>query len=318
MKYWLGALWLGLLGVSLGGCHSPDSGLWQGYVEGDSLLIAAPVSGTLDKVSVSEGDQVRAGAPLFDLSPEPQQAALAQSQAQVSQARAQLQNLLSGKRPQELDVIRAQYDQAGAAAAFSARQLQRTRHLYQKGLSSREALDSISTQHSRDEHQVREMAAQLAAARLAARPEEIKAARDAVKAAQANVRQGQWQLSQKQQAAPAAALVEQVMYHAGEFVPAGQPVIELLPPERVKVRFFVPETALAQLHAGNPVEVSCDGCGRPFNATIRYISPQAEYTPPFIYSRENREKFVYLVEAWPTKARAAELHPGQPVDVRSP
>lgn len=309
--------WLWVLCAFLVGCQSPDHSGWQGYVEGDSLLISAPVSGTLEKLSVSEGDQVKADAPLFALSPDPQQAALEQAKAQQAQALAQLQNMESGKRPQELDVIKAQYNQAKAAEAFSARQLQRTRNLYQKRLTSREALDAITTQHTRDRHQVQQMAAQLAAARLAARPDEIKAAQDAVDAAQASVRQVQWQLSQKQQSAPAGGLVEQVMYHPGEFVPAGQPVIELLPPERVKVRFFVPETALASLHPGDQVKVSCDGCGAPFGATIHYISPRAEYTPPFIYSRENREKFVYLVEAWPTRDEAVVLHPGQPVDVRA-
>ncbi len=81
----------------------------------------------------------------------------------------------------------------------------------------------------------------------------------------------------------------------------------------MKIRFYVPETRLAALRVGDAVSVRCDGCGNAIPAKIRFIAPQAEYTPPVIYSRENRAKLVYLVEAWPDAPNPA-LHPGLPVE----
>ena len=99
---------------------------------------------------------------------------------------------------------------------------------------------------------------------------------------------------------------------------AGSPVVTVLPPANVKVRFFVPEPRLGAMRVGQRVEVSCDGCGAPVAAQVTYISPQAEYTPPVIYSRESRAKLVFLVEARANAADSARLHPGQPVDVKLP
>lgn len=299
----------------LAGCDHQTSSSWQGYIEGDSLFISAPVGGTLLSVDVREGDRVDKDRPLFALDPAPQSDDLQQAKANLSSAQAELADLEKGKRPQELAVIQAQYDQAAAAEKLSAIQLKRTESLFKSKLASQSSLDEARTTETRNRHQVQELDAQLQVARMAARPDQLDAAREKVRSAQAMVDQAQWQVSQKQQVAPAAGQVQQVLYRPGEYVAAGQPVIELLPPTRMKIRFFVPETALASLQPGGKVAVSCDGC-KPFDATIRYVSPNAEYTPPFIYSRDNREKFVYLVEAWPAAERAATLHPGQPVDVR--
>jgi HlyD family secretion protein len=98
-------------------------------------------------------------------------------------------------------------------------------------------------------------------------------------------------------------------------VPAGAPVVNLLPPGNIKVRFFVPEREVGALKPGQPVTLACDGCTGPIPAQITYVAPQAEYTPPVIYSRERREKLVFMVEARPAPADAPKLHPGQPVEV---
>lgn len=89
----------------------------------------------------------------------------------------------------------------------------------------------------------------------------------------------------------------------------------MLPPQNIKVRFFVGESVLGALKLGAPVSVRCDGCAAPIPAMIAFISPQAEYTPPVIYSRETRTKLVYLIEARSTPDDAVKLHPGQPVEV---
>jgi HlyD family secretion protein len=106
------------------------------------------------------------------------------------------------------------------------------------------------------------------------------------------------------------------MASPGETLAAGTPVVSILPPENIFIRFFVPEAALASLHRGDAVAFGCDGCPAALEGTISFISPQAEYTPPIIYSEETRAKLVYLIEARPPPDQAARFNPGQPMEVR--
>ena len=137
-----------------------------------------------------------------------------------------------------------------------------------------------------------------------------------VSAARAALDQADWRLKQKEVAAPAAGLIFDTLYRAGEWVPAGRPVVRLLPPENVKVRFFVPETEIGRLALGQEVVLHCDGCAADVPAKVIYVSTEAEYTPPVIYSNENRSKLVFMVEARPDAADAPRLKPGLPLDVR--
>jgi HlyD family secretion protein len=125
-----------------------------------------------------------------------------------------------------------------------------------------------------------------------------------------------WSFDQKEQFAPTNAFVQDTLYRVGEWVAAGNPIVELLPPANIKVRFFVPETVLPRIKPGQTVSVTFDGGRRVYSATVNYISTQAEFTPPVIYSQENRAKLVYMIEAKFSPADAADLRPGQPVDVQ--
>ena len=133
---------------------------------------------------------------------------------------------------------------------------------------------------------------------------------------QAALDKAKWSFDQKQQFAPANAFVQDTLYRSGEFVAAGNPVVVLLPPENLKVRFFVPQEVLPKIKTGETVSVSFDGAKKNYSATISYISTQVEFTPPVIYNRENRAKLVFMIEAKFSPADAAELRPGQPVDVK--
>jgi HlyD family secretion protein len=106
------------------------------------------------------------------------------------------------------------------------------------------------------------------------------------------------------------------MFRVGEWVAAGDPVVRMLPPENIKVRFFVPQPVLGSLTIGGKVSLHCDGCAADLPATITFVSPQAEYTPPVIYSNETRSKLIFMIEAHPSPADALKLHPGQPIAVR--
>ena len=147
------------------------------------------------------------------------------------------------------------------------------------------------------------------------RTQEIEAARAELDAARAAEAQARNRYDDKSLAAPADSLVADTYFRVGEWVPAGAPVVSLLPPQNIKLRFFVAEPRLGRLHVGDPVSATCDGCGAPIAARVSFVSPKAEYTPPVIYSRESRAKLVFLVEARPAAADATRLHPGQPVEI---
>jgi HlyD family secretion protein len=150
--------------------------------------------------------------------------------------------------------------------------------------------------------------------------DQARAQRDADEAAvesqNAALDKAKWSFDQKQQFAPSGAQVQDTLYRQGEWVAAGSPVVVLLPPENLKVRFFVPQAMLPKIKAGETVNVGFDGAVKNYSATVNYISAQAEFTPPVIYNRENRAKLVYMIEAKFSPADAADVRPGQPVDVK--
>lgn len=302
--------------VALASCSHEALPLYQGYAEGEYVRIAAPYAGSLTSLAVQRGAQVETGAPLFALEQDNEKAARDEAAQGLKRAEAQLENLKKGKRPAELDAIVAQREQARAGLKLSEADYARDEKLAKAGFISSQKLDAGRATLKRDRERLKELEAQLATAKLTARVDEIRAAEAAVAAAQAGLARADWSLAQKSVKAPVAGLVQDTLYVQGEWVPAGSPVVSLLPPQNIKVRFFVPETRVGALKTGQAVTLSCDGCAAPVAAAISYISPQAEYTPPVIYSRENRGKLVFLVEARTAPADAAKLRPGQPLDVR--
>ena len=306
---------LPVLALLLAGCGNDHAPFYQGYVEGDYVYVASSEAGRLDALPVKRGQQVAADAPLFTLEATRERAARDQASAQLAAATAQMEDIATGKRPPEVDVSRAQLAQAEAASRRSAAQLQRDTAQLRIGGIARAQLDDSREQAQSDAARVRELRAQLEVAALPGRDDQRRAQAAQVDAARATLAQAEWTLAQKQLGAPAAGQVFDTMYRVGEWVPAGSPVVSLLPPGNIKVRFFVPEEALGGLKIGQQATVRCDACGDPIPVRIDYISTQAEYTPPVIYSRESRSKLVYMVQARPAPEAAARLHPGQPMEV---
>lgn len=304
-----------LLIAGLAGCQSAEEQRFQGYVEGEPVLVAAQQSGQVTSLTVQRGDAVKMGTPLFSQDQATEAANVNQAKAQLAQAHAQLSNLATGKRPPEIAAIEAQLRDAQARRTLSSEQLARQQALVAKGFVSAESLDQARTQLARDEAGVAQMRAQLASARLPGRTDERAAAQAQVLASQAVLEQSTIRLNQKSQLSPVSGQVQDVYYRTGEWAAPGQPVVSILPAENIKIRFFVPEPSLGALRTGQTVRIHCDGCPAAVPATIRFISPTAEYTPPVLYSEKNRHRLVYLVEAWPQPKDAAQLHPGQPVDV---
>jgi HlyD family secretion protein len=180
-------------------------------------------------------------------------------------------------------------NQANVQLQLSQTQLRRQNDLRKRGLSTVEQYDIARAQ------------ADAAKGRI----DELQAQRD----------QATWQLQQRTQAAGAAGIVDEIYFRPGEWVPAGAPVVSLLPPENRRIRFFVPESIAGGIKAGQGISASCDGCGAAIAGHVIFISPTVEFTPPVIYSRGQRERLMFLVEALPDASAATRLHPGQPLDV---
>lgn len=310
---------LALVAALLVACDKPPSSALQGYVEGDFVRVASPFAGTLENLKVRRGDQVNAGAALFTLESESEKADKDEAQNRLKSAQAKLDNLLSGKRRPELDVVQAQLAQAMAARELSEAELKRQQKLFADGFVSKDHMDAARSAFARDSARVDELKAQIKSARLSlGREAEIKAAQSEVEAARAVLAQREWRLEQRATHSAAAALVHDTYYAQGEWVPAGSPVVSLLPPGNIKIRFYLPEPLLGAAQLGKDINVACDACRATIPARISYISRQAEYTPPVIYSETSRAKLVYLIEALPQADLAASLHVGQPVDIRIP
>lgn len=307
-----------LLGLSLltAGCGRPTARVWQGYCEADYVYVAAPLSGRLDRLLVNRGARLEAGAPLFALEQSAEQAGLREAVSRLRQAQARLEDLQKGQRPSELAALEARLGQARTAAELAAIDLARLTKLHEARVLADGDHDRTRLNHAAATKAVAELEAQLATARLGARADTVAAAEADVAAAQAAADKAGWAVAQKSQQAPRAAVVHDTLYREGEFVPAGAPVVTLLPAENIKVRFFVPEAEFSSVKAGEPVQLRISGRPEPVAARITYLSTSPEYTPPVLYNRENRAKLVFMVEATPTDpAVARELHPGQPADV---
>ncbi len=298
------------------GCQQPPTDRVQGYVEGEFIYVASPLPGALESLAVRRGAQVRAGESLFALERVAEQAARDEAERRLGQARANLEDARKGKRPTEIESIKAQLKQAQAALALSSREVMRQEGLTRvPGAAVELEVDRARAAREQDRQRVAQLQADLATALLGSRTDQVVAAEAEVRAREAALARAEWELAQKRQQAPKAGLIFDTLYREGEWVPAGRPVVVLLPPDHIKVRAFVSERRLGTLHPGDDARVTVDGVPKAFSGKISYISPRAEYTPPVIYSQESRGKLVFMVEVAFDPPVAAELNPGQPVDV---
>ncbi len=291
--------------------------VWQGYVDAEYVRVSPTLTGRITDLAVARGAQVAAGAPLFTQDDADDVAARSAAAGKLAEAEARLTNLETRSRDTEIAQARADLADVVATRDRMAKDLARNEELLRTGAASRQTVDQ-----QRADLSSATAKAEAATARLAqlqsptGREYEIAAQRAMVDQARAGLAQAQWRVDQRHVAAPVAALVSDTYARRGETINAGTPVVSLLPPQNILVRFFVPETELATLHEGDRLAIGCDACAPGLTATVTFIAPQPEYTPPVIYSESNREKLVYLIEAHPPPEQAAQLKPGQPVDVR--
>lgn len=293
---------------------APPPPLAVGYVEGEYVLIAPIETAQIVSVDVGRGSRIAAGERLATLERRDAEIAVAEAQAALAQAESKLADLRQGKRPEEIDMIVASINSARAQAEEAQRALDRQTDLLKRGVSAQANFDTASTNLQVAKAKVAELEANLAVAKLPARADEINAAEATVKQAEAALANARWRLDQRELTAPEPGTVFDIIRNPGEVAGPQAPVLSVLPDGAVKVRVFIPERALAGISTGTRLEVHCDGCGEGMTATVSYVANDPEFTPPVIYSLENRQKLVYLVEAKPDDGASA-LKPGQIIDV---
>jgi HlyD family secretion protein len=257
-------------------CERPADNAWLGYAEGETAMIAAPAAGWLSNLGVKRGDSVQLGQSLFRLDD-------TQQSATTEAARA------------TLDSAQAEIAQARASLTYAQRDLTRQTNLVRENAGTQANLDLARSAY------------QAAVARIAQLEAQAKQNR-------ATLTGANYQLSERSVTARTQGRVEDIFFREGEYVPAMTPVVAVLPPENIFVRFFVPETQFSKIKMGQKVAISCDGCATGITATISFIAAKQEFSPPVIYSVGNREKLVFKVEA--RADGGLKLNPGQPIQVR--
>jgi HlyD family secretion protein len=235
------------LAAVLAGCTDHRDAGFQGWVEADMIFVSPDESGRVTKLSVREGDEVKAGMQLYSVDDDLQRADLNQNNATLANAQQTYDRALS---------------------------------LSKTGAGTQATLD---------------------------------AAVSALRVAEARLNTSQTRLARRVGFAPVNGIVQQIYFREGETVPAQRPVLSIMPPGNMKVRFYVAEPDLPKVAIGDEVRVACDNCAADLTAKIYFIATSAEYTPPVIYSLEERNKLVYLIQARPSRPDA--LRVGQPISV---
>ncbi|MFV0409209.1 MAG: HlyD family secretion protein [Paracoccus sp. (in: a-proteobacteria)] len=294
------------------GC-APPAPLATGYVEGEYVAIAPLATAQILEIPVQRGTRVEKGETVAIMERRDAEIALAQTEAQLAEAESQLANLSEGSRPEEIEVLEASLASARAQSDEADKEVARQESLRKRNINSQSDLDRTRTSTQIAHALIAEAEAQLSVARLAARPQQIAAASAAVEQARAARDAASWQLDQRRLRVPEPGVIFDLIRNPGEIAAPSAPVLSYLPDGAVKLRLYIPEPDIAEISIGSRLQVNCDGCENQ-TASVTYVSDGPEFTPPVIYSLQNRQKLVFMVEARPDPG-ASLLKPGQIIDV---
>ena len=309
-----GLFFIGII-CGLSGCNNSDSFSLAGYTYGEFTYLSFPFTEEVEQLFVSKGETVSKGQQLMKMDSFSAANALRVAEEKVQAEKALLNNMETGERQAAINVIRSQLDRAKSAASLAKNQLARNKRLYDKQMISTADWEQKREDYIQKSAQVKELLHQLELKKLPARQAEINNQLSRVESATLQRDKANWDLQQRILYAPQDAMVYDILYQPGERPSAGKPVISLLPPDSIKIRFYVPEKRLGEIHTGSQVKISCDGCKKLLSGYINYINPQAEFTPPVIYSTKRREKLLFMVEAIPVKEDVPFIKIGQPVNI---
>lgn len=298
----------------LSSCSNPKTSLY-GYVEADYLYLSPSSSGFLEKLYVEEGESVKKDSLLFALEATSLKADLEKARAQLQKAKANYSNLLKGKRKEELLVLEKKLEREESELSNSKIEFARAKTLVDEGAVSQSYFDNKESIYKSKLANFESTKAEIKVAELKSRSDEIEAARAEVLAQKQNLIRAEKQISESKANAPRNGFVQETFFQEGEYVKASQAVLSLLIPEEIKVVFYVPQERRSQIKLGDIIRLDCDGCAKNYKAKVSFISPEAEFSPPVIYSNESRDKLVYMIEARFVDDGLV-LSSGLPVDIR--
>jgi HlyD family secretion protein len=302
---------MGLLAIIPGLSQPAPS--WNGYVEENYVYAAAPSGGAIASIAVTEGQLVKKGETLFVLEANQQQALYDAAKARADAAEASLDNLKTGSRSEEVDVIRASLAKAEADLSLARQNLTRSEDLFESGLIPMARLDADKATFASAQAAVAQLEAQLKVAELPARDAQQIAAEATLVAARADAVNAAANLADRTVTATQAGRVERLFFSAGEVAGAGVPVASLSGADAMKIKFYVNEADRHQFALGDALAISCDGCPAGLTAKVSYFASDPQFTPPIIYSRDERSRLVFLTEAVLDDQNG--IRPGQPVSI---
>lgn len=291
------ALVLLILATALTACSGEPDTAFYGYAEGDFIQIAPETPGRILRTGAAEGETVRAGDSLFSLDAIQEDTALAAAEARLRASQARFDDAAAGAREPEIAAVRDQLDQARAAEREARDTLERTRELFGQGHVSQARLDQAARAAEAATARVAEMRERLSLVQLPARENQLAALQAEIEAVRAERDRAADARARRDVLVPVDGRVHRQIRHAGELSGPNLPVFELLPDGAVHALLFIPADALASLPVGSVLDVTCDSCPAGLTARIRQIADAAEFTPPVIYSDNERARLVYRAEA---------------------
>lgn len=293
----------------------PAEGLYNGYVEADYVYVSAADAGRIASIAAEEGERVFEGQQVLTLDNSRQREALRAAEARAHVAEANLENLKTGSREQEIAVIRAELARAEAERELAAGNLARSERLLERGNIAEAQVDADRATLASARARVAELEAQFQVAELPARDAQQIAAEATLDAARADAAAARLAFEDRIVLAPVTGTVDDVFFEAGEVAGAGVPVVSILPDDALRALFFVPEPQRPAIAIGDVLSVSCDACPDGITATVSRLAPSPQYTPPIIYSREERSRLVFRAEA--RISADTPLLPGQPISLEA-
>lgn len=293
---------------------TPEGPVYNGYIEATYHYAAALGTGRILTIPVVEGQTVSQGTVLLTLEDRSERAALAAAEARVAEAQAQLSNLQTGSRTDEIAVIEAELEKAQATARLQQVTFDRSAELLKRQAVSLSQWQGDQASLDAANAAVVQLQAQLRVAELPARAAQQTAAEAGLKAAEAERDAQKFALDERVVDAPVTGIVDDIFFRAGEVAAAGAPVMSIYAPAEMRAILFIPESARAGVQLGDRFTISCDGCAEGLTAHLVRLGASPQHTPPIIYSREERSRLVFRAEAVADQPLA--LLPGQPVSLR--
>lgn len=303
---------LSLLVLCLASCKLSNTKL-QGFIDSDPIYLNSPVSGRLVKLNIADGDYANSGESAFILHDDSLKDQEQTLLAELNRNKAILADSTQGMRQSALLILEANLEQAQASYDLAISRYERALKLKDKGAIDQDKFDGYKFDKIRLAAQVAEAKANIIEAKKGARVNLKKANEAAVIASEFNLKQLQSKLKQQIGIIPKPGYILDTFYSVGEWVPAFKPIASLVDPNDLFIKFYLPISLLRQVNVGDEIDYQIYGSNKLHKAKVSFISSEATYTPPMVFSDNNNEKYVYLVRAKVNKSKLLRL--GQPVTV---